>query len=436
MGIWSVLGIEPTQDITAIKRAYARQLKSTRPDQDPEAYQRLREAFESAKRGEQFWLFGDAVTFSGSEQSPADVSSLPLPVGFESPEIINETFIQQLQVHDKASETVALLLESETAGLHCLTECLSGDLLQNLTFREMFSQQLAWELAEREGLYPELLEKVAALMEWEIERYQPDGISAYQLQAMHQQIENTAASRYWASMAREYQGSALNRLQLKLLTVEGEKLPGWTRLVPNFVSSLNEKINDIRLRFPSLLPRVNTRLLNTLAETRLVLRWGTVFLTVFWLLLIFAGTRELPQPGLTRVVLIMIIGLYIHGYGYLERKLRHRTRWLCVTQCAFSLLSLGIVVRILLGFFTAFMPEVGNLVMGVINYGVLIASSFAVLCLMAPKHWKWYSTPLNAMIVVVIFPWELMKKVSGAVGVVAFILLLGVYALLLAFGIR
>lgn len=45
-GIWSVLGIEPTQDLSEIKRAYARQLKNTRPDQDPQGYQRLREALD------------------------------------------------------------------------------------------------------------------------------------------------------------------------------------------------------------------------------------------------------------------------------------------------------------------------------------------------------------------------------------------------------
>ncbi|SFM21627.1 RDD family protein [Marinobacter zhejiangensis] len=45
---WSELGIEPTGDLRAVKRAYAKRLKTTRPDECPEAFQRLRKAYEDA----------------------------------------------------------------------------------------------------------------------------------------------------------------------------------------------------------------------------------------------------------------------------------------------------------------------------------------------------------------------------------------------------
>ncbi|HDR1022111.1 TPA: hypothetical protein QB352_001372 [Pasteurella multocida] len=48
MSCWVLLGIEPTYDEREIRRAYAKKLKITRPDDDPEAYQRLREAFDDA----------------------------------------------------------------------------------------------------------------------------------------------------------------------------------------------------------------------------------------------------------------------------------------------------------------------------------------------------------------------------------------------------
>lgn len=48
MSPWQVLGIAPTEDTRAIKQAYARALKQTRPDVDPEGYQRLRECYEWA----------------------------------------------------------------------------------------------------------------------------------------------------------------------------------------------------------------------------------------------------------------------------------------------------------------------------------------------------------------------------------------------------
>ena len=48
MDCWHILQIEPTSDERAIKRAYAKLLKTTRPDDDAEGYQRLREAFDEA----------------------------------------------------------------------------------------------------------------------------------------------------------------------------------------------------------------------------------------------------------------------------------------------------------------------------------------------------------------------------------------------------
>ncbi len=45
---WQVLGIEPIQDKKAIKRAYAKLLKVTRPDEDPQGFQRLNSAYNEA----------------------------------------------------------------------------------------------------------------------------------------------------------------------------------------------------------------------------------------------------------------------------------------------------------------------------------------------------------------------------------------------------
>ena len=48
MGIWNILGLEPTQDVSAIKRAYAQKTRDCHPEDDPEGFMRLREAYQAA----------------------------------------------------------------------------------------------------------------------------------------------------------------------------------------------------------------------------------------------------------------------------------------------------------------------------------------------------------------------------------------------------
>lgn len=50
MSIWDILGVEATGDTSIIRKAYAKKLRIYHPEEDPEGYQRLREAYDSAMK--------------------------------------------------------------------------------------------------------------------------------------------------------------------------------------------------------------------------------------------------------------------------------------------------------------------------------------------------------------------------------------------------
>jgi len=54
MNCWDILGIEPIDDVKIIKRAYARKLKIYHPEDDPNGFQALRDAYERALKQAEF----------------------------------------------------------------------------------------------------------------------------------------------------------------------------------------------------------------------------------------------------------------------------------------------------------------------------------------------------------------------------------------------
>ncbi|WP_308366773.1 MULTISPECIES: RDD family protein [unclassified Microbulbifer] len=82
MDPWALLGIEPSDDARAIKRAYAKKLKQTRPDEKPQEFQQLHSAYKRA------------LTIAESPQplveSPQPVVESPQPV-VESPQPVVES---------------------------------------------------------------------------------------------------------------------------------------------------------------------------------------------------------------------------------------------------------------------------------------------------------------------------------------------------------
>jgi hypothetical protein len=71
---WDLLGLVPTSDLVAIKRAYASRLKSNRPDDDAEAYQNLRQAYELAQQYARFHHEQEAAHGDGGHTQEAVIA--------------------------------------------------------------------------------------------------------------------------------------------------------------------------------------------------------------------------------------------------------------------------------------------------------------------------------------------------------------------------
>lgn len=80
---WQLLGIAPTSDLRAVKRAYAAKLKVTSPERDPTGYMQLRDAYEAAKIYAEQQRFAEEIEASQGapegNDTAADVRSEPVP---------------------------------------------------------------------------------------------------------------------------------------------------------------------------------------------------------------------------------------------------------------------------------------------------------------------------------------------------------------------
>lgn len=50
MDIWEILGIPETEDLDAIRQAYAKKLKEVHPEEDPEGFQCLHAAYQAIRK--------------------------------------------------------------------------------------------------------------------------------------------------------------------------------------------------------------------------------------------------------------------------------------------------------------------------------------------------------------------------------------------------
>jgi hypothetical protein len=110
VNIWTLLGLAPTPDTREIKRAYARKLKITRPEDDPAAFQALNEAYQTALRMAQFVVVEE-------EEEPAPEPEQQALATAEAEPALKPAWVRPLPVASEEDETIEEAWERPVAAL-------------------------------------------------------------------------------------------------------------------------------------------------------------------------------------------------------------------------------------------------------------------------------------------------------------------------------
>lgn len=184
MDDWGLLGLTPTTDRKAIKRAYAQRLKKTRPEDDAEAYQQLREAYDRAihyckihagktSHSERSHIQASSTTsVTSAAKSTSSTASTTqedrsqttenTTTEVEEPTAtteqtqqknkLDERYLAQQKAYRAAEEAMAQLLSAEDyARPEIFSKLMNSDELLNLMARNRFEYRLLDHIYQNDG---------------------------------------------------------------------------------------------------------------------------------------------------------------------------------------------------------------------------------------------------------------------------------------------
>lgn len=162
---WTVLGIAPTEDNGAIRRAYAAKLKVTRPEDDRAGFERLRAAYEFALRcaGNRAKAAADPPPMKPAEPRAPEPTARPV-----ERTVIVDADQQELRRAFVELQTMMSSKRSYSAeASRALDTILRSPALENVSVEQRAEQQLAVLLASSIPTSDPLLERATARFRWE-----------------------------------------------------------------------------------------------------------------------------------------------------------------------------------------------------------------------------------------------------------------------------
>ncbi|MCM3173358.1 J domain-containing protein [Paenibacillus sp. MER 99-2] len=153
MDYWGILGIEPTEDLIAIRKAYTAQLKHNHPEDNPEGFKELRAAYEQARKIASTGMIA-ATTDTYLEQVHTDHVDLNTPDEAHSQQNIHTENHSHGNVkqEDSLVEAVHQFIDRTITLYEDFDSRLRYDLWLELVEDEQF-----WSIQIREILHTELL---------------------------------------------------------------------------------------------------------------------------------------------------------------------------------------------------------------------------------------------------------------------------------------
>lgn len=152
MTYWEILGIEPVDDLPSLKKAYAKKLKLHHPEEDPEGYQRLREAYDALTRG----LKRGTNQFIPKPAYPVQAEQKEAPMYTYEEEQANVSL--EMDPYEQVEETEE---ENKVEVLLQQAEQLYGDLTQRIRrsrWIDLLNDPALWDLTVKKEFGLELFD--------------------------------------------------------------------------------------------------------------------------------------------------------------------------------------------------------------------------------------------------------------------------------------